>query len=104
MSDLGLSDEVSLIAHDIGEKLPDSARLLWRLADAIDKIEQWTKAYPEDIFLPMTTEDWRDHHAMLKGHGRSGSAAAADCMRHVALGMKKILDEVMHADAPKKQM
>jgi hypothetical protein len=76
--DLELSDEVSLIAHSIDTQMPDSAKLLWDLADAI----------------PMTTEDWRDHHSMLKGHGRSGSAAAADCMRHVAVGMQKILDEV----------
>ena len=90
-----LSDEISLIAHSIDTQMPDSARMLWKLADAIGKIEQWAKAYPEDIFLPMTPEDWRDHHAMLKGHGRSGSAAAADSMRHVALGIQKILDEVM---------
>ncbi len=90
-----LGNEVSLIAHAIDPQMPDSAKVLWRLADAIDKIEQWAKAYPEDIFIPMSKKDWKNHHEILKRADRSGSAAAADSMRHVAVGMKKILDEVM---------
>ncbi len=93
MSDL--TDEICAIAESIEGEMPGSAQRLDNLADAIGKIEQWAKAYPEDIFIPMTPEDWRDHHSMLKGHGRSGSAAAADSMRHVCKGIQKILDEVL---------
>lgn len=98
--DLDLADEVSLIAHSIDKQMPDSAKILWKLADAITKIEQWAKAYPESVFIPMSIEDWKQHHEILKraqrsGPARSGSAAAADNMRHVALGIQKILDEVM---------
>lgn len=89
-----LADEVSAIGDIIEDDAPQSAKLLFDLSDAIGKIEQWAKAYPEDVFIPMTTEDWENHHEILKGANRSGSAAAADSMRHVAVGMKNILDEV----------
>ena len=93
MSDL--TDEISGIAEAIEKQMPGSAQRLDNLADAIGKIEQWAKAYPEDIFIPMTSEDWKDHHELLKNANRSGSAAAADSMRHVCVGIQKILDEVM---------
>jgi len=89
-----LTDDINGIAEAIEEQMPGSAQRLYDLADAIGKIEQWAKAYPEDIFIPMTSEDWKQHHEILKGANRSGSAAAADSMRHVAVGMQKILDEV----------
>ena len=67
--------------------------------DAIDQaitilqqIYQWTNAYPEDIFIPMTKEDWQDAHNHLRLANRSGSAMAADCMRHTAKGIKEIID------------
>ena len=94
MSDL--TDEINGIAEAIEGQMPGSAQRLDNLADAIGKIEQWAKAYPEDIFIPMTTEDWKEHHQILKDNGaRSGSAAAGDSMRHVCKGIQKILDEVM---------
>jgi DNA-binding GntR family transcriptional regulator len=93
MSDL--TEEICAIAESIEKQMPDSAAVLDRLGDAVGKIEQWTKAYPRDIFIPMTSEDWKEHHEILKGATRSGSAAAADSMRHVCQGIQKILDEVM---------
>lgn len=93
MSDL--TDEVNAISDAIEKTMPDSAKVLADLADAIGKIEQWSKAYPVDIFIPMTSEDWKEHHELLKGASRSGSAAAGDCMRHVSAGILQILDDVM---------
>ena len=58
----------------------------------LQQIYQWTDAYPEDIFIPMTKEDWQDAHNHLKLANRSGSAMAADCMRHTVKGIKKIID------------
>ncbi|MDH3376148.1 MAG: hypothetical protein OEQ39_04160 [Gammaproteobacteria bacterium] len=71
--------------------------------DAIDKaidilhmIHQWTNAYPEHIFIPMTKEDWQVHHETLSRNGdaRSGSAAAADCMRYVVTRMKESIEKM----------
>jgi hypothetical protein len=71
-----------------------------RHQDAIDKaidilqqLDQWCNAYPEDIFIPMTSEDWADHHKVLKKARRSGSAAAADCMRYTINGIKKVINQ-----------
>lgn len=61
--------------------------------DILQKLESWCDAYPEDIFIPMSSDDWKEHHALLKGSDRSGSAAAADCMRHVVNGFKKVLHD-----------
>ena len=58
----------------------------------LQQIYQWTNAYPEDIFIPMTKEDWQDAHHHLRLANRSGSAMAADCMRHTAKGIKEIID------------
>ena len=89
-----LTDDINGIAESIEEEMPGSAQRLFNVADAIGKIEQWSKAYPEDIFIPMTTEDWKEHHELLRGASRSGSAAAADSMRHVVKGIQKILDDI----------
>lgn len=64
-----------------------------RAINILQTLDQWCDAYPPDIFLPMTSEDWVEHHRFLKGSNRSGSAAAADCMRHVVNGFKKVLHE-----------
>lgn len=77
------------------------------MADSIEKavdilhmLDNWAQAYPEDIFAPMTKEDWHQHHVALTvacrdGRDvRSGSAAAADCMRYVVTQMKASADRI----------
>ena len=64
-----------------------------KAVEILQRINQWCDAYPEDIFIPMTTEDWKNHHQVLKEANRSGSAAAADSMRHVIRGIKEVLDK-----------
>ena len=63
-----------------------------KAVEILQRINQWCDAYPENIFIPMTTEDWKNHHQVLKEANRSGSSAAADSMRHVIHGIKKVLD------------
>jgi hypothetical protein len=57
-------------------------------------IDGWANAYPPDIFIPMTKEDWADHHEILKLSKRTGSAAAADCMRYVVTQMKASVEKM----------
>lgn len=66
--------------------------IFWAIS-VLQQLDQWCDAYPEDIFIPMTKKDWKDHHTILENADRSGSAAAADCMRHVVRGFKKVLHE-----------
>lgn len=68
---------------------PESVDMEW--AEAVDKavdilhmIHSWSKAYPEDIFLPV---DWEQVHRALRQVDVSGSAIAADCMRYVVTTM-----------------
>jgi hypothetical protein len=42
----------------------------------------------------MTKEDWADHHEILKLSKRTGSAAAADCMRYVVTQMKASVEKM----------
>jgi hypothetical protein len=66
-----------------------------KAAEILHMLDNWSHAYPENIFKPMSSEDWADHHAALKNNSdRSGSAAAADCMRYVATQMKKSADRI----------
>ena len=76
------------LTQDQSERIEKAVEILYML-------DNWSHAYPENIFKPMSSEDWADHHAALKNNSdRSGSAAAADCMRYVATQMKKSADRI----------
>ena len=62
--------------------------------EILQNLNSWCNAYPEDIFIPMSKTDWEEHHKVLEAAGRSGTAAAADSMRHVTEGFKKVLHDV----------
>lgn len=68
--------------------------------DILNMINQWAEAYPPEVFGVMTKEDWQQHHAILRGQikgsrsARSGSAAAADCMRYVVTRMKEQIEKM----------
>lgn len=71
---------------------PDNAEHVDKAVDILHMIMQWTNAYPTDIFRPMKSEDWDEHHRLLKGANRSGTAAAADCMRFVVTKMRSSIE------------
>lgn len=79
---------------------PENAEAVDKAIDILHMINQWSQAYPENIFIPMNTEDWQEHHLILKGeliankNTRSGSAAAADCMRFVVTRMKESMEKM----------
>jgi len=70
-----------------------SAQSVDKAIDILQQLRSWCNAYPEDIFIPMTPEDWKNHHEILKCAERSGSAAAADSMRHVVNGVMRVLNQ-----------
>jgi hypothetical protein len=73
----------------------ENAEAVDKAMDILRMIHQWSNAYPENIFIPMTKEDWVDHHAALKNNSdRSGSAAAADCMRYVVTRMAESIEKM----------
>ena len=74
----------------------DDAEVIDKAINILTMIEQWSNAYPESIFIPMTKEDWQIHHETLNRNAdaRSGSAAAADCMRYVVTQIKASLESL----------
>lgn len=81
------------------ERVAEDPKLTQDQSERIDKaveilhmLDNWSHAYPEDIFPPV---DWPAVHAwMQKGGGGSGSAVAADCMRYVVTQMKASADRI----------
>jgi len=59
----------------------------------LQTLERWCEAYPESMFPPVTTKEWKKTHMILERANYSGSRIAADCMRHVTEGFKKVLHD-----------
>lgn len=79
----------------------ENAEAVDKAMDILRMIHRWSNAYPENIFIPMTTEDWQIHHLALKYYNRhhavdarTGSAAAADCMRYVVTRMAESIEKM----------
>jgi len=96
-------DEITITAFEIMiNRLESTSEFLYEHEqigeqEAVDKaieilqtLERWCDAYPEHIFTPV---NWPDYHRALEHAGLSGTAAAADCMRHVTNGFKKVLHD-----------
>lgn len=62
--------------------------------EALDQIEDWLKAYPEDIF---PKPDYIDINKILKQNGYSIDRVSADCMRHTISRVIEILKPVRTA-------
>lgn len=59
---------------------------------ALQRIVQWSKAYPLDIF---PEPDLKKAAAVLKANGMTLDAISASCMRHVVEGVGKIAKEAL---------
>lgn len=94
IEDLGRVSEMLESGYDDRE----NAEVVDKAMDILHMIMQWANAYPPEIFVPMTKEDWQQHHVALTKacrdgkDVRSGSAAAADCMRFVVTRMKEQME------------
>jgi hypothetical protein len=63
-----------------------------RLEDALQKIVQWSEAYPLDIF---PEPDLKKARALLEAGGITLDSVSAHCMRHVIDGVGKIAREAL---------
>ena len=61
------------------------------LSDILRKVLEWCNAYPEDVFIPCTKEDWDRFHQVLKDNGLNGTAFTGDISRHIVNGIKRII-------------
>ena len=59
------------------------------LQDKFDKIDNWCKAYPVEVF---SEPDFKKAHKVLKDAGMTLDAVSASNMRHVLKGIQKILE------------
>ncbi len=58
------------------------------LEDKLQKIDNWCKAYPLDMF---PEPDLKRAGVILKAHGMTLGAISASSMRHVLKGIQKII-------------
>jgi hypothetical protein len=67
-----------------------------RLASALQEISDWaTKAYPTDVFIEPTKDEWAAIDAHLKAGGFSLSAISGSNMRHVLSSVKGIVADAL---------
>jgi hypothetical protein len=63
-----------------------------KLKEALERIEQWSRAYPLDIFQE---PDLKKARQLLEAGGMTLDAISAYCMRHVVEGVGKIAREAL---------
>lgn len=62
------------------------------LTEALFRIQQWSEAYPLDIF---PEPDLKKARALLEAGGITLDAVSAHCMRHCVEGVGKIAKEAL---------
>jgi hypothetical protein len=83
---LGLNDPVRMF--HMQERIDD-------LEDALQRIINWSEAYPLAVFPKPDLKKARD---LLEAGGITLDAVASHCMRHVITGAAKIAREALNAD------
>lgn len=63
-----------------------------KLEEALQRIVQWSEAYPLDIF---PEPDWKKAGELLRAGGITLDAVSAHCMRHVVEGVGRIAKEAL---------
>ena len=67
-----------------------------RLEAALQRIENWCKAYPRAVFIEPTKEQWAEANRVLdEAGGCSLTAISGSNMRHVVEGIQKIITEAL---------
>lgn len=62
-----------------------------RLREALDRIEQWCKAYPVEVFTPLTEEQLRTAKTVLSVADIDIGAMHADWARQILTGVARII-------------
>jgi hypothetical protein len=63
-----------------------------RLEDALQRLVQWSEAYPLDLF---PEPNWKRAQQALEAAGITLDAVSASCMRHVVEGVGRIAREAL---------
>jgi len=63
--------------------------------DALWKVKQWVEAYPEDVFIPISSEDMKRANEVLKDAGINMSAMHGQWARHIVDGIGKIVNSAL---------
>ena len=61
-----------------------------KLEDALQQILLWSEAYPIDVFLEPTKEQFRRAHELLRTEGMTLDAFGASIGRHSLMGVGRI--------------
>ena len=64
-------------------------------ADDITPIVSWAKAYPLDVFIEPTQEEWAKANQVLKDAGLSLTAISGSNMRHVITEISKMASDAL---------
>ena len=75
-------------------KLEASLEQMQTVVEAMERIVQWSKAYPLDVF---PEPNFKKAHKLLKAGGMTLDAISASNMRHVVEGVGKIAKESLAA-------
>ena len=73
----------------------DPESMIERLEDALTKIDQWCKAYPAEVFRPVSKEKMKEANEALKAIGVDMGAMHAEWARHLIGGIGKIADAAL---------
>lgn len=76
----------------------DHADRIEALEEALERIVQWSEAYPLDIF---PEPDWKRAAELLDAGGITLDAISVSCMRHVVEGVGKIARAALDKDTGK---
>ena len=66
-----------------------------RMEEALQRIQQWTQAYPVRAFPPLAIEDLRHANFALKAIGIDMGALHAEWARHLLKGIGRITEEAL---------
>jgi hypothetical protein len=70
----------------------------WYLrGEALEKLEQWARAYPVKVFPEPLREEWQRAAALLSEKGLSLDRMSASNMRHVISGVRETVAEGLKA-------
>ena len=83
-------DDPTIIA-DMQQKIDRQAERIKELEEALDRIAQWTQAYPLSVF---PEPDWKRARALLEAGGMTLDSVSAGAMRRVVDGIARIVAEV----------
>ena len=57
--------------------------------NVLHKIDDWANAYPEDVFIEPTSEEWKMLNQICKDNGLNMTAYSGSIARHCVTGIQK---------------